>query len=156
LLITQEQSFAWLEQRVLNRLAMSHYCLGKLDTAYAFSRQVQAKRHHDDKPQNFFEFTSAQILAGLGRWRDAERVYQQVLTRKRTSNHMAVTTLLPELAALARLALRQGEQSQALIYVEEMLAILQTHPHIATPDLYFDAYAIDLICYEILHAHHDP
>jgi len=153
--IAQEHGVDWLERRALNRLARSHYCLARIDTAYAFSLQVQAKLRHDAEPNAFFDFTHAQILVELGCWRDAERIYQQVLTLKRTNNAVMATALLPELAELARLTLWQGDPQQALLYIEEILELARIHPHIFTPDLYFNAYAIDVACYEVLHALHD-
>ncbi len=155
LLIAQQQSVAWLERRALNRLARSHYCLGKLDTAYSFSLQVQKMSRREEAHYAFFEFTYAQILIGLTRWREAECIYQQVLTRKRTDAAVVTPVWLPELAELARLALPQGQPQRALAYVEEILELMRTHPRIAMPNLYFNAYAIDVACYEVLHALHD-
>ena len=152
LLIAQEHNVAWLERRVLNRLARSHYCLGKLDTAYAFSLQVQAVLQQEKLHYPFSEFTYAQILMGMMRWGEAEQILQQVLTHKRTDKAMVAVARLPELAELARLALWQGHSQQALIYVEEILDLVHTHPHISMPNLYFDAFAIDAACYEVLHA----
>ncbi len=155
LLIAQEHNVVWLERRVLNRLARSHYGLGKLDTAYALSLQVQAMPQQEKTFYSFSEFTYAQILMGLRRWDEAERILQQVLTRKRTDKTVMALVGLPELAELARLALWQGQPQQALIYVEEILELVRTHPHILMPNLYFDAFAIDIACYEVLHARQD-
>ncbi|MCE7988815.1 MAG: hypothetical protein DYG89_47275 [Caldilinea sp. CFX5] len=155
LCIAQEVRVEWLERRARNRLARSHYCLGQFDSAYALSCQVQTMRHPADELPPFFDFTYAQILTALGRWRDAEHICQQILTSKRTNKATVTPAQLPELAELARLALWQGDQPQALRYVEEILALLRTHPRFFMPDLYFDAYAIDAACYEVLHALND-
>jgi tetratricopeptide (TPR) repeat protein len=155
LALAQAHNVIWLERRTLNRLARSHYCLGQLDTAHAFSLQVQKICRPGDELPSFFDFTYAQILAAFNRWAEAERAYQQILTRKRGDKMTAATILLPELAALAQLALQQGKFQHALGYVEEILAIERSHPQRFMPNLYFDAYAIDVACYKVLHALHD-
>jgi DNA-binding SARP family transcriptional activator/predicted ATPase len=150
--IAQEEHVEWLERRTLNRLARSYYCLGQFETAYTLICQVQTLCRQEDLLPTFFDFTYAQILAALGRRREAEVIYQQILTRKRMGKGAVAPAQLPELAELARLALWQGDRQEALRYVEEILALVSAHPHRFMPDLYFDAYAIDLACYEILHA----
>lgn len=155
LLIAQEHNVVWLERRTLNRLARSHYGLGKLETANAFSLQVLAMLQQEKTQNSFFEFTYAQTLMGLRRWGEADLILQGVLTHKRTDKTVVAVARLPELAELARLALWQDYPQQALSYVEEILELVRTHPHILMPTLYFDAFAIDSACYEVLHAFND-
>jgi tetratricopeptide (TPR) repeat protein len=152
LAIAREHSVIWLERRTLNRLAHSHFLLGQLDLAHAFALQVQSLRREGDDLPSFFDFVYAQILAARGQWGESERVYQEIVHRKRTDKGLAPAALLPELAELARLALWQGKQEQALHYVEKCLAIMHAHSLTFTPILYFNAYAVDLACYEVLHA----
>lgn len=86
---------------------------------------------------------------------EAERIYQQSTCPQACRQCWHRAGIFPELAALARLTLRQGDPQQARRYVEEILEIECGHPHRFMPDLYFDAYAIDIACYEVLQACHD-
>ena len=154
--IAHEYGFDWMERRALNRCARTYYLMRQLDTAYRYSQQVQAKCRQDPEPPHFFDFTYAQILVGLARWHEAETILQQLLNRKRKVGPTLNPTLLPELAELARLALWQNNQTQALRYVEDILEIVRLHPRIFMPELYFDAFATDVACCEVLHALRDP
>jgi len=151
LLMAQEHGFDGIERRSLNRFARTYYLIGQLDSAYDYSRQVQAKSRQDPEPHHFFYFTYAQILVGLTRWHEAESVLQTLLNRKRKVDPALNPTLLPELAELARLALWQNNPEQALRYVEDILEIERLHPRIYMPELYFDIFAVDVACYEVLH-----
>lgn len=154
LALAHEHSYLWLERRCLNRLAASNHALGKLDEAYAFSARVQI--HGETERPPFFDFVYAQILTAQGKWAEASLIHQQRLKHKRTLHGVTLTRLLPELAALARITLRHGDRKQALAYVEEALGILNQHPHFSTSDLYFDRFAIDSACYQVLQAANDP
>ncbi len=155
LTIASESSFTWLEKRCLNRLAMSYCCLGKFDTAYSFSIKVHPPNRRDEEASPFFAFTHAQVLTAQGRWAKAKSIYQRQLSLKRADPGITLTRLLPELAELAQIALHEADPATALTYVEEMLEILNKYPHFSMSDLYFNRFAIDLACYQVLQAAND-
>jgi len=153
--IARASSFTWLEKRCLNRLAMSYCCLGKFDTAYNFSIQVRSKTRSEEEASPFFDFTYAHILMAQGKWVEAKQIYRRQLALKRANPGAALTRLLPELAELARIALHQADQSAALAYGEEIREILNQYPHFSMSDVYFNRFAIDLACYQVLQAAND-
>jgi predicted ATPase/DNA-binding SARP family transcriptional activator len=153
--LAQEHRFTWLEKRTLNRMAMIHYRLGNLDSAYQLSAQARAKRRANEEPSSFAEFIHGQILSEQGRLAEAALVFGRILAQKRAQTSATLARLLPKLAARAQLALRQGELPQALTEVEEILRILASQPHISMSDFYFDRFAVDLACYQVLHAAQD-
>lgn len=156
LALAQEHSFTWLEKRCANRLSMVYTVLGELDKAYDWSVQARTATHNDNEPPPYFEFVYAQILGAQGRWGEAALIYQRVLLQKGGNTGMALTRCLPELAELARLALRQGDLRQALAYGEEIGEILSQQPHFSMHDVYFNLYAIYVAWYEAFQAAGDP
>jgi tetratricopeptide (TPR) repeat protein len=89
-------------------------------------------------------------LAALGRLAEAADVYRQALAIRRelSQPHLAVEPL----AGLARLALAQGERTQALARVEEILDYLEAH---LTLDGTFEPLQVYLTCYRVLRANED-
>lgn len=155
LTIAQEHSFIWLARRSLNRLAVTYVYLNEVETAAKYNTQARQLVRPNDEVPPFFDFTYGQILVACSRWTEAKIVFFRLLTEKRERTGVALTSLLPELAELARLALQVGDQRQALIYAEEIFAILHQHPHFSLSDVYFNLYAIYLACYQVLQAEND-
>ena len=154
LTLAQEHSFVWLTKRCQNRLAMVYTCLGQIDSADHFSAQARAPSPDHEEASPFFLFTYGRILGAQGKTAQQTLLLQTLLRQKRTEAAER-TTLLPELAELAQLAVAQNDKGAALAYAEEMLAILQQYPRFSMSDVYFDRYAIDLACYCALHAAQD-
>lgn len=150
LAVAQEAHFIREERSALNRIAWIYTRLGKLDDAYQLNSRARAQIRSDEEPSPIFEFTRGQILAEQGRWAEAALVFQQSLTHKRAQHGITAVRLLPELAGAAHVALRQGEQRQALTLVEEMLEILERHPQFSMSDVYFDLFSIYLAGYRVL------
>jgi hypothetical protein len=133
---------------------MVYTCLGEIDSADHFSAQARTPSPDHEEASPFFLFTYGRILGAQGKVAQQTLLLQTVLRQKRTGSAER-TTLLPELADLAQLALRQNDQGAALAYAEEILAILQRYPRFSMSDVYFDQYAIYLACYRTLHAGED-
>jgi predicted ATPase/DNA-binding SARP family transcriptional activator len=150
--LAEEYTFTWLAKRTLNRTAMVYCALGKLDQAYDLSVQARTLAHGERASPPYFDFVYGQILHAQGHWAEATTLFQRILAQKRATPGIAHTRQLPELAELARLALRQTHQHQAESYATAISTIVSQHPHCSASDLYFDRYAIDLARYEVLQA----
>ncbi len=155
LTLAQEHSFTGLEKSNQNRLAMAYTCLGQIDSAQQFSAQARALSRGAEEVSPFAAFVYSRILAAQGKWTEQALLLQRLLLQKRAKVGIAPTTLLPELAALAQLALRQNNLQPARTYVKEILDILDKQSHFSMSDLYFDYYAIPLACYQVLQAWRD-
>ncbi len=90
-------------------------------------------------------------LVGLGRLDEAADAYRQALRLRRELD--AHTKAMEPLAGLARVTLAQEERADALAYVEEILACLETHP---TLDGTTEPLRVYLTCYRVLRANEDP
>jgi hypothetical protein len=78
-------------------------------------------------------------------------MYQQALTLAQEPRQ-AVQAFEP-LAGLARVALAQGDRTEALRYVEEILSRLEAN--LKLENIYEPSW-VCLACYEVLSAHKDP
>ncbi len=100
--------------------------------------------------QAYVLFRLGLALENLGRLDEAGERYRQALALRRGAkqHHLAVEPL----AGLARLALAQGDLTQAQAQAEEILDHLETH----TPTGVDEPFQLYLTCYRVLEAAQDP
>jgi len=131
---------------------LSHQ-LGDDEAAREYSRQaLRITRDLGDRYSYGYALTHlGHALAGLRQLTEAADAYRRALALRR---QLGQSHLAPEpLAGLARVALAQGDQAQALAHVEEIVRYLETHP---TLDGTEEPFRVYLTCYRVLRANHDP
>lgn len=85
-------------------------------------------------------------LAALGRWEEAAGAYQLAFSTRRQAGQQ--TQALEPLAGLARVALAQGQLTQAQAYIDELVSQLTDQTYAGIVELL----RIHLTCYQVLSA----
>jgi tetratricopeptide (TPR) repeat protein len=142
----------WSETPVVLALGWIAHRLGDNQTAREYGRQaLHFAESHRTGRQALASMLLGQALAGLGQLTDAADAYRQALALQR---EMGQRHLIPEpLAGLARVALAQGDHTQALAHVGEILDHLGDHPGLGGT---IEPLRVYLTCYQVLRAHDDP
>lgn len=128
------------------------YCQRKqFDTAYTYAEKAIQITRELEMPS--FEALALKIgglaLEGLGRADDAKAAYERALMLERElgEEHLTVETV----AGLARVALSQGDQQQALDYISDSLELIDKHQLIGLSE----PSRVLLTCYDVLTACQD-
>jgi predicted ATPase len=139
------------ESSSLNKLCRLHRHLGENDTGRDCSREALriAEETGDLPMQGTASTNNGHILARLESWEKAVDSYRQALEihRKLGENDQAMEAL----AGLARVHLAQGDPSQALVQVEEILKHLETDTLEGTEE----PFQVYLTCYRVLKTNQD-
>jgi len=132
-------------------LALLQQQAGDYAAAQSSSQQVlqiaQAQAYRLLTADAWLQLGHAQV--GLGAHGGAIAAYQQAIVLQNELGHRHMT--MEALAGLARVALKQGDAAQALLYVEEILVYLAEH----ALDGAFDPFQVYLTCYRVLQIHDD-
>jgi tetratricopeptide (TPR) repeat protein len=141
----------WVESKRLAALGMVRHAEG--DEEAARDHAQQALENGPTTGYHLGQGDSGLVLghalAGLGDAAGAMAAYHQALDRYRQSGWL--NPPMEVRAGLARLALAQGDRSQALEHTEPILKHLECH----TLDGTFDPFRIRLTCYQVLRAVED-
>jgi tetratricopeptide (TPR) repeat protein len=141
----------WSENVALGNLALVSHNLGDEQTTLAYGQEaLQLAQEIGYRSMIAYAFSLlGHALAGLGRYDEAERHYQQALVLRREMGELPQAC--EALAGLARLALARGNLPQALAHVEEILQYLQAN----TLDGADEPFLVYLTCCQVLQAADD-
>jgi tetratricopeptide (TPR) repeat protein len=140
------------EGHALADLGLLFHHLGKNTEAYDYNqRALLIAREAGDRNDQAAVLTNlGHALVELARIEEARDAYLQALSLYRTLGrlHMAAKPL----AGLARLALEQGDTTEALNHITPILSNIQTSKLDSTDE----QFRIELTCYQVLRANGDP
>jgi len=133
-------------------LCLLAHCQGDDATAWEHGRQALriAKELGEQLLLGYVLSRLGCALEGLGRLAEAAAAYRQALDIRRTQGQQGQA--METLAGLARVALAQGDRSQAGVYAEEILNHLETK----TLEGADEPFRVHLTCYRVLCANQDP
>jgi class 3 adenylate cyclase/tetratricopeptide (TPR) repeat protein len=140
----------WVESQSLTWLGLVCHALGDDEQARDHAQQAVEQGVDWHVGQGESALALGHALAGLGDAAGAMAAYHQALDRYRQSGWL--NPPMEVRAGLARLALAQGDPSQALQHTEPILQHLQSH----TLDGTYEPFRIRLTCYRVLRANDDP
>jgi len=149
--ISRELGPGWLVSHSLMALGLVSHTQGDNESAHSHAQQALETGYaewllgHGD-----VALVLGHALAGLGDEAGAIASYRQALDRYRRSGYL--NPPMEAHAGLARLALVQGDESQALEHTEAILYHLQDH----TLDGTFEPFRVYLTCFKVLEANEDP
>lgn len=134
----------------LSNLALASNSLGECSKALEFAQQaVQISEEVGARSNLGFALHSlGNALVGLQRWKEAAEVYQRALDLRREIGDL----LAEDLAGLAQVELAQNHLTAAMIFIEELLTILEHNPRADTEELFL----VYWVCYQGLQSVHDP
>jgi predicted ATPase/class 3 adenylate cyclase len=134
----------------LSNLALASNSLGEYLKAYEFAQQsVQISEEIGARSNQGFALHSlGNALVGLQRWEEAAAVYQRTLDLRREIGDL----LAEDLAGLAQVELAQNHPAAAMVFIEELLTLLERNPRADTEELFL----VYLVCYQGLQTIHDP
>ncbi|MGB0386976.1 MAG: tetratricopeptide repeat protein [Ardenticatenaceae bacterium] len=132
-------------------LTLIHYNLGNYEMAHRTSEQaLTIHRKIGDRRSEAYTLTYlGHTLADSGQWESAKDAYQKAIKIRRELE--AEKLVIDNLAGLARVAMSEGNISQALSYVEEILAWIEING-VEGIEYPLQVY---LTCYQVLQASAD-
>jgi len=148
---SRDSGEGWVQSACLVVLSLVSHVEGDAEAALDHAQQalktVPAEWHLGEGNSSL---VLGHALACLGEGAGAAAAYRQALDSYHRSGH--VNPPMEVRAALARLALAQGDTAQALEHVETILDHLQAHSLYGT----YEPFRIRLTCYRVLKANEDP
>lgn len=137
----------------LSNLSLVAHNLGDRQAAWEYAQQAAAcaETAGDRRLSGMVAEISGHALAGLERWDEAARAYQESLAIKNEIGEL--NHAMEPLAGLAQVALARGDTAGARRYVEEILAYLAFEGALDGVD---EPFRVQLTCYQVLRAAADP
>jgi len=148
---SREMGERWSENVALGNMALVSLRLGDIEASLADAKrtlQLAQEIGYRSTEGTGHELVGNALMA-LGRYEEAQQHYQQALSLRREIGVLLQTN--ETLAALARLALTQGDLPSAIAYVEEIWRYLQTN----NLDGLDEPFLVYLICCQVLRAAED-
>jgi tetratricopeptide (TPR) repeat protein len=139
------------ESFALCNLTLIHYNLRKLEIARHTSSQALAihRKIGDRRNEGYTLTYLGHTLADSSEWQAAKEAYEKAIEVRRTLGEEKL--IIDDLAGLAHIAMREGNNAQAITHVEEILAWIESN---GAEGIEYPL-QVYLTCYQVLEANSD-